>query len=42
MKHYTDRCVLCGQAGHNAAQCPADKWPRWVGRWLVLFVLAKL
>lgn len=38
--HYTDRCVLCGQAGHNSSQCPGETWPRWLGRWLALFALS--
>lgn len=43
MKHYTDRCVLCGQAGHNSSQCPGERWPRWirsVAHWVSLAALA--
>ncbi len=38
--HQTDTCTICLRKGHNAGQWKADQWPRWVGRWLVLFVLS--
>ena len=37
--HQRDMCTLCGQPGHNAAQCPGERWPRMLGRWIALVVL---
>ena len=38
--HHRDICTLCGQPGHNASQCPAERWPRWLGRWLAIYALS--
>ena len=43
MQHKNDMCTLCGQPGHNASQCPAERWPRWirsVAHWTSLALLA--
>lgn len=43
MDHKRDMCTLCGQAGHNSSQCPAERWPRWirsVAHWISLALLA--
>ena len=41
--HQRDMCTLCGQPGHNAAQCPGERWPRLVrsvAHWISLALLA--
>ena len=40
--HHTDRCIACGQAGHNSSQCPGARWPRMLGRWLAIFALSMM
>lgn len=40
MDHKSDMCTLCGQAGHNSGQCPGERWPRMLGRWIALLVLS--
>mgnify|MGYP000570672893 CR=1 FL=1 len=35
MKHRTDTCTICMQPGHNASQCPAERWPRTVLKWVL-------
>ena len=42
MDHKSDMCTLCGQAGHNSGQCPGERWPRMLGRWLALVALSML
>ncbi len=40
MNHQRDICTICNQPGHNASQCPGERWPRMLGRWIALVALS--
>lgn len=40
--HHTDRCILCGQAGHNSSQCLGARWPRSVAWWFLGLIVCML